>query len=91
MGEEGAAQRCVGVTSLVWGRWLGRVAGLEQLLSESQNSGLCFYWFCLGAMSIRFLESNWFVWVTQMNHIPMHIDYDRNVDWVSTQVRDSHL
>lgn len=35
----------------------------------------------------RFLESNWFVWVTQMNHIPMHIDHDRNVDWVSTQVR----
>ena len=64
---------------------------MEQLLSESQNSGLCLYWFCLGAMSTRFLESNWFVWVTQMNHIPMHIDYDRNVDWVSTQVRDSHL
>lgn len=40
---------------------------------------------------VRFLESNWFVWVTQMNHIPMHIDHDRNVDWVSTQVRDSHL
>lgn len=39
----------------------------------------------------RFLESNWFVWVTQMNHIPMHIDHDRNVDWVSTQVRDSLL
>lgn len=33
----------------------------------------------------------WFVWVTQMNHIPMHIDRDRNVDWVSTQVRDSPL
>ena len=26
-----------------------------------------------------------------MNHIPMHIDHDRNMDWVSTQVRDSHL
>nr|XP_030689820.1 acyl-CoA (8-3)-desaturase isoform X2 [Globicephala melas] len=36
---------------------------------------------------VRFLESNWFVWVTQMNHIPMHIDYDRNVDWVSTQLQ----
>uniref|UniRef100_A0A5F8HLS2 Fatty acid desaturase domain-containing protein n=1 Tax=Monodelphis domestica TaxID=13616 RepID=A0A5F8HLS2_MONDO len=35
----------------------------------------------------RFLESNWFVWVTQMNHIPMHIDHDRNVDWVSTQLQ----
>lgn len=37
----------------------------------------------------RFIESNWFVWVTQMNHIPMHIDYDKNVDWFSTQVRPS--
>ncbi|OBS58746.1 hypothetical protein A6R68_10074 [Neotoma lepida] len=36
---------------------------------------------------VRFLESNWFVWVTQMNHIPMHIDYDQNVDWVSTQLQ----
>lgn len=36
---------------------------------------------------VRFLESIWFVWVTQMNHIPMHIDYDRNMDWVSTQLR----
>lgn len=36
---------------------------------------------------VRFLESNWFVWVTQMNHIPMHIDHDRNVDWVSTQLQ----
>lgn len=31
------------------------------------------------------------MWVTQMNHIPMHIDHDRNMDWVSTQVRHSHL
>lgn len=37
----------------------------------------------------RFIESNWFVWITQMNHIPMHIDYDKNVDWFSTQVRPS--
>ncbi|XP_045430026.1 acyl-CoA (8-3)-desaturase isoform X1 [Pipistrellus kuhlii] len=36
---------------------------------------------------VRFLESNWFVWVTQMNHIPMHIDYDQNKDWVSTQLQ----
>ena len=49
------------------------------------------YCFCLCAISTRFLESIWFVWVTQMNHIPMHIDYDRNMDWVSTQVRDGHL
>ncbi|KAK7803011.1 hypothetical protein U0070_010571 [Myodes glareolus] len=36
---------------------------------------------------VRFLESMWFVWVTQMNHIPMHIDRDQNVDWVSTQLQ----
>uniref|UniRef100_A0A8C7BQG7 Fatty acid desaturase 3 n=1 Tax=Neovison vison TaxID=452646 RepID=A0A8C7BQG7_NEOVI len=36
---------------------------------------------------VRFLESHWFVWVTQMNHIPMHIDHDRNMDWVSIQLR----
>lgn len=41
----------------------------------------------LGCLFARFLESNWFVWVTQMNHIPMHIDHDRNMDWVSTQVK----
>lgn len=36
---------------------------------------------------VRFIESNWFVWITQMNHIPMHIDYDKNVDWFSTQLQ----
>ncbi|MBN3303660.1 FADS1 desaturase, partial [Amia calva] len=36
---------------------------------------------------VRFLESNWFVWVTQMNHIPMHIDRDQNRDWVTMQVQ----
>ncbi|KAL8170052.1 UNVERIFIED_CONTAM: hypothetical protein K2H54_062488 [Gekko kuhli] len=34
---------------------------------------------------LRFIESHWFVWVTQMNHIPMNIDYDKNVEWFSTQ------
>ncbi|NWX75474.1 FADS1 desaturase, partial [Uria aalge] len=34
----------------------------------------------------RYLESTWFIWVSQMNHIPMDIDYDRNKDWVSTQL-----
>nr|KAF6437563.1 fatty acid desaturase 1 [Molossus molossus] len=60
-------------------------------LRESENSGLCLYGFYLCGIPTRFLESNWFVWVTQMNHIPMHIDHDRNRDWVSTQVRDGHL
>ncbi|NXR32140.1 FADS1 desaturase, partial [Zosterops hypoxanthus] len=35
----------------------------------------------------RMLESSWFVWVSQMNHIPMDIDYDKNLDWVSTQLQ----
>ncbi|NXT39756.1 FADS2 desaturase, partial [Pelecanoides urinatrix] len=33
-----------------------------------------------------FLESHWFVWVTQMNHIPMEIDCEKHRDWLSSQV-----
>uniref|UniRef100_A0A4W2C7R9 Acyl-CoA 6-desaturase n=1 Tax=Bos indicus x Bos taurus TaxID=30522 RepID=A0A4W2C7R9_BOBOX len=36
---------------------------------------------------IRFLESHWFVWVTQMNHIVMEIDREPYRDWFSSQVR----
>ncbi|KAB5565890.1 hypothetical protein PHYPO_G00246710 [Pangasianodon hypophthalmus] len=36
---------------------------------------------------VRFMESHWFVWVTQMNHIPMDIDYDKNDDWLSMQLK----
>ncbi|XP_051476928.1 acyl-CoA (8-3)-desaturase-like [Apus apus] len=35
----------------------------------------------------RMLGSSWFVWVSQMNHIPMDIYYDKNLDWVSTQLQ----
>lgn len=35
----------------------------------------------------RFIESHWFVWVTQMNHIPMEIDYEKHDDWLSMQVK----
>nr|AYG96562.1 fatty acid desaturase 2 [Lepisosteus oculatus] len=35
---------------------------------------------------VRFLESHWFVWVTQMNHIPMDIDYEKHQDWLSMQL-----
>uniref|UniRef100_A0A8C6YNU9 Fatty acid desaturase 1-like n=1 Tax=Nothoprocta perdicaria TaxID=30464 RepID=A0A8C6YNU9_NOTPE len=31
-----------------------------------------------------YLESTWFIWVSQMNHIPMDIDYDKNEDWKTT-------
>ncbi|XP_062973095.1 acyl-CoA (8-3)-desaturase-like [Elgaria multicarinata webbii] len=44
------------------------------------KSFMAFYWLA------RFLESNWFLWVTQMNHIPMNINYDKNLDWVSAQL-----
>ncbi|XP_064598052.1 acyl-CoA (8-3)-desaturase-like [Liolophura sinensis] len=37
-------------------------------------------------MFTRFLESHWFTWVTQMNHIPMEIDTEMNRDWVSSQL-----
>ncbi|XP_072128500.1 acyl-CoA (8-3)-desaturase-like isoform X2 [Mobula birostris] len=35
---------------------------------------------------VRFVESNWFVWVTQMNHIPMTIDHDQNEEWLTMQL-----
>ncbi|XP_005097048.1 acyl-CoA 6-desaturase [Aplysia californica] len=36
---------------------------------------------------VRFLESHWFVWTTQMNHIPMDVDYDQDYDWVTAQLK----
>ncbi|NXC37657.1 FADS2 desaturase, partial [Penelope pileata] len=36
--------------------------------------------------SSGFLESHWFVWVTQMNHIPMEIDCEKHKDWLSSQL-----
>lgn len=35
---------------------------------------------------IRFLESHWFTWVTQISHLPMEIDTDKKKDWVSMQL-----
>ncbi|NWS87029.1 FADS2 desaturase, partial [Toxostoma redivivum] len=35
---------------------------------------------------LMFLESHWFVWVTQMNHIPMEIDSEKHRDWLSSQM-----
>ena len=34
----------------------------------------------------RIIESHWFVWVSQSNHIPMEIDYDKERPWLSLQV-----
>lgn len=35
---------------------------------------------------VRIIESHWFVWVTQMSHIPMDIDYEKNHDWFNMQL-----
>ncbi|NXG65967.1 FADS2 desaturase, partial [Hemiprocne comata] len=35
---------------------------------------------------VVFLESHWFVWVTQMNHIPMEIESEKHRDWLSSQL-----
>uniref|UniRef100_A0A8C9TEH3 Fatty acid desaturase 2 n=3 Tax=Scleropages formosus TaxID=113540 RepID=A0A8C9TEH3_SCLFO len=35
---------------------------------------------------VRFMESHWFVWVTQMNHIPMDIDHEKHQDWLTMQL-----
>ncbi|XP_067902273.1 acyl-CoA (8-3)-desaturase-like isoform X2 [Heterodontus francisci] len=42
--------------------------------------------FLLMFFLVRFVESNWFVWVTQMNHIPMMIDHDQKEDWLTMQL-----
>ncbi|MEQ2277976.1 Delta(12)-fatty-acid desaturase, partial [Xenotaenia resolanae] len=38
-------------------------------------------------MFVRFLESHWFVWVTQMSHLPMEIDHERRQDWLTMQLQ----
>uniref|UniRef100_A0A8C6VED2 Fatty acid desaturase domain-containing protein n=1 Tax=Naja naja TaxID=35670 RepID=A0A8C6VED2_NAJNA len=36
---------------------------------------------------LNVLESILFTWISQMSHIPMHIDHDKNMDWFSTQLQ----
>ncbi|XP_066486583.1 acyl-CoA (8-3)-desaturase-like [Tiliqua scincoides] len=36
---------------------------------------------------INIMDSIVFTWITQINHIPMHIEYDKNLDWFSTQLQ----
>ncbi|XP_036068244.1 fatty acid desaturase 2 [Oryzias melastigma] len=38
---------------------------------------------------VRFLESHWFVWVTQMNHLPMEIENEKHQDWVTMQLQST--
>lgn len=44
------------------------------------GSVIAFYFF------VRFVESHWFVWVTQMNHLPMAVDYHKGDSWVQSQL-----
>ncbi|XP_041517281.1 fatty acid desaturase 3 isoform X2 [Microtus oregoni] len=37
-------------------------------------------------VAVRVLESHWFVWITQMNHIPKEIGYEKHRDWASSQL-----
>jgi len=34
----------------------------------------------------RCLDSQWFVWVSQSNHIPMDIEEDQDRPWLALQV-----
>ena len=42
------------------------------------------------AGTYRFLESHWFVWATQISHLPKDVDFDKRRDWVSLQVSTRH-
>ncbi|XP_064598225.1 acyl-CoA 6-desaturase-like [Liolophura sinensis] len=45
-------------------------------------------WGTLGLyLFVRFLESHWFVWTTQMNHIPMAVEREQRLDWVTMQLK----
>ena len=35
---------------------------------------------------VRCLDSQWFVWVSQSNHIPMDIEEDKDRPWLALQV-----
>uniref|UniRef100_A0A8D0U1N4 Fatty acid desaturase domain-containing protein n=1 Tax=Sus scrofa TaxID=9823 RepID=A0A8D0U1N4_PIG len=37
-------------------------------------------------VAVRVLESHWFVWITQMNHIPKEIGHEKHRDWGSWQL-----
>uniref|UniRef100_A0A9J8CLQ5 Fatty acid desaturase 2 n=1 Tax=Cyprinus carpio carpio TaxID=630221 RepID=A0A9J8CLQ5_CYPCA len=65
---------------------------LSHLVSYYVRYFLCytqFYsvlWAVLLFNIVRFMESHWFVWVTQMSHIPMDIDYEKHQDWLNMQL-----
>ena len=42
---------------------------------------VCWYYF------MRFVESQWYVWVSQINHIPMDVEAEKHLNWVTLQLR----
>ncbi|KAJ6654125.1 hypothetical protein lerEdw1_007393 [Lerista edwardsae] len=40
-------------------------------------------------MLINITDSIVFTWISQSSHIPMHIDYDKNLDWFSAQLQST--
>lgn len=38
-------------------------------------------------LNVRVLESHWFTWVSQSNHIPMDIDRDTAEPWIRLQMK----
>ncbi|KAM6460120.1 acyl-CoA (8-3)-desaturase-like [Liasis olivaceus] len=44
------------------------------------KSFMVYYWLA------RLLEATWFLWVSQMSHIPMTINYEQSLDWVSARL-----
>ena len=42
-------------------------------------------WKHLSVFTRSVLESHWFVWVSQSNHLPMEIDEDRQLNWLELQ------
>uniref|UniRef100_A0A8C2F1K4 Fatty acid desaturase 2 n=1 Tax=Cyprinus carpio TaxID=7962 RepID=A0A8C2F1K4_CYPCA len=57
---------------------------VRYFLCYTQFYGL--FWAVILFNFVRFMESHWFVWVTQMSHIPMNIDYEKHQDWLSMQL-----
>ncbi|NXL38801.1 FADS2 desaturase, partial [Glaucidium brasilianum] len=62
------------------GRWTLKLMYIHQVRGKMKAVLRIF------KLRLGFLESHWFVWVTQMNHIPMEIDCEKHRDWLSSQV-----
>ncbi|XP_053515251.1 fatty acid desaturase 3 isoform X2 [Artibeus jamaicensis] len=73
---------------LVWRQWRD-LFWAASFYSRFFLSYLPFYSFSgvlLLYVAVRVLESHWFVWVTQMSHIPKDMGYEKHRDWFSSQL-----